>query len=144
MSESVKYSFTVTLKPNLFKDSAEVQYDKTYLTLVKHLMSLSKQFSVVAELTKNYNIHYHGIIRFVINHKNLMKRFVDSFRHNTCFGFVNIKQIVDEAGWVEYITKDIHSTRESISRPPVLMDYFNVLPVLELDGMLQQDLSDDC
>lgn len=145
--ESVKYSFTITLKPNLFQYKAEEQYDKSYLTLVKHLMTLSKKFSVVAELTKNYNIHYHGIITFTLHEKqksNFMKKFTDSFRKNTCFGFVNIKQITDEQGWINYITKDLKITRESICRPPVLIDSFNIIPTLELDGMLQQDLSDDC
>jgi len=145
MSDTFKYSFTVTLKPNLFKLIAEEQYDKTYLPLYKHLAAMSHKFTLIAELTKNANVHYHGMIQFPMNKKVIFrKKFIDSFRKSKEFGFVNITQITDEEGWRKYIIKDINETREAIGRPPIIEDFFYVFGPETLDNFHQYNLSDDC
>lgn len=127
--KSVKYSFTVTLKPNLYKYIAEEQFSRTYIALSIHLCKLSPNVTVLAELTKSMNIHYHGIIQFNIDRAevNLRKKFIDSFRTSKEFGFVNIKQIEDEAGWIKYITKDLDQSRLLIGSPPILLDRLELL-----------------
>lgn len=126
---SVRYSFTITLKPSLYNVPASVQYDKTYDELYKHLcQNFNVKLTLVAELTRNYNIHFHGTIVFImINvHKyNVMKRFVDSFRKSKIFGFVNIKQIEDEPGWIDYISKGFHDFTRDTNRRPILQDDFD-------------------
>lgn len=125
---SVKYAFTVTLKPNMYRHAAEKQYEDTYKSLFKNLEMLGK-VTIVAEITKNYNIHYHGIIRFAMcftKHTNLMKAFVDSFRTTKSYGFVNIKQIIDEPGWIDYISKSLPDTMESIKWRPIVIDQLDI------------------
>jgi len=140
--KSVIYSFTITLKPNLFKEVAEEQYDRTYLVLTKELLSLSSEVTLVAELTRAANVHYHGMIRFNTTKIDLRKYFIDHFRKSKYFGFVCIKQIDNLQGWQDYIKKDLKTTKQSIGRPPVLIDQFNILEVATLDGY-QQELIDE-
>lgn len=136
MSESVKYAFTVTLKPRAFVEPGDVQYDKASYGLYKHLKALCRALTLVAELTKNCNIHYHGIITFTNASIKNVKRFHDSFRGNSIFGYVNIVQITDLNGWVDYLKKSIHDTCCVIERPPILCDEFNVLSDFHIDEPL--------
>lgn len=152
VSKSVPYSFTITLKPNLYKDTAEVQYDKTYYLLIKHIITnFGNNFNLVAEITKSYNIHMHGTIIFtLIDSKkfvNVCKKFVDSFRNHKMFGYVCIKQITDSNGWRDYVIKSLEEFKSTLGRPPVLYDncdVFKIVPQFDYNKMLQQDISDDC
>lgn len=128
---SFKYSFTVTLKPIMYKKVATDQYDATSQEVLTKLLGLSYMspdgkfdLTLVSELTKNYNIHYHGIIKMPLRNSKIhcMKRFTDEFRNSKQLGFVNIKQIDDEPGWIDYISKDLHSTKIHVGRPPVIFD----------------------
>lgn len=137
-NSSVDYSFTLTLKPKLYKDVAEQQYDKTYREVILTLKTLSPHFTCVAELTKGMNIHYHGQIKF-FNFKprtNLGKKFVDTFRASESIGFVSIKQITDSLGWKQYITKELEVTRDSIGRPAVLHDAYGLCLEYENDPFM--------
>lgn len=128
---SIDFAFTVTLKPNLYCDEPHQQYDKTYSQLIQILKSKGSFVTCVAELTKSYNLHMHGIIKFDmknVEHKsrNLMLRFTNLFRKHKLFGFVNIRQIDDFPKWKEYISKDIHETRSLLNRPPILIDNYEI------------------
>lgn len=129
LNESVRYSATVTLKPRLYQHRAEIQYDMTYPEIVKQLALTGIHKSViVAELTKNFNIHYHLTITVLLHtgcNINVMKKFVDSFRKSPVFGFVNIKQIEDEKGWIEYISKSFNDFVFATNRRPIIKDDFN-------------------
>lgn len=126
MVTSVRYSFTITLKPILYKNKADAQYFETYDKLCNILSQMGK-YVLVAETTKAYNIHYHGTMEFNIMRPNLRKYFVDSFRNSKIFGFVNIKQIDDEPGWCEYISKDFEEFRKINLRAIIKddLDYFD-------------------
>lgn len=125
---SVRYAFTVTLKPKRWFDwPAEEQYDATAMPLAEYLKTIGCKVTLVCELTKAYNVHYHGIITLpLVKNANLMKRFVDSFRRSKDYGFVNIKPIDNEIGWIEYINKSLADTCKSINRRPIIIDKFNV------------------
>lgn len=130
VSETVRYSATVTLKPRMYQYKAEQQYDMSYPDLIKHLACNGyKNITVIAELTKNYNIHYHLTVTFPFGENskycNCMKKFVDSFRRSQMFGFVNIKQIDSEIGWIEYIGKQLKEFTDSTGRRPIIKDDFN-------------------
>lgn len=141
---SQRYAFTVTLKPSQFNKNAEDQYDDCIKDIESKLTSVCAHVTVVAELTKNCNIHFHGIADFDLNHPNLIKKFHDHFRCRCLnkykckckFGFVNIKQMDNENGWVEYIRKDLKTTYEAIARRPIIKDDFNIFPlsIFELYG----------
>lgn len=119
---SVEYAFTLTLKPKIFAQEPEDQYDKTSAHASARLKTLSDQFTLIAELTKNYNIHYHGIIKFPLSKKDLMKEFYKCFRTDLIIGFVNIRQIDDMPKWTEYISKDLDRTCKAINRRPLIYD----------------------
>lgn len=121
---SVRYSYTITLKPVLYKFKAEEQYDKTYCRIATELGSFST-FTLIAECTKGFNVHYHGTISFNECTKNCMKKFVDYFRGDKEIGYVNIKQITDEPGWIDYISKSIKDTCIALNRRPIIMDDFD-------------------
>lgn len=146
---SVKYAATITLQPKLYKYKPEEQYDKSYMHIAKQLMALGTKVDLVAELTKNYNIHYHLVIQFV-NFKpksNLMLMFHNAFRNDPIVGFVNIKQIEDEVKWLDYIMKDINITKETINRPPIILNEIhtknNDVYIKGIPFMYQIDLIDD-
>lgn len=135
---SVRYAFTVTLKPNLYRFTPTEQYDMTYYRIHTILWSVANEYTCVAELTQNGNIHYHGIIDFIIiPNKSNMIRFKNSFRKETLFGFNNIKQIDNDLKWIEYISKDLKTTKEEIDRPPIIKDEFKVILHPTLGNYLQ-------
>lgn len=124
-----KYALTVTLKPNLYRYKAEQQYDTTYIKLIDKLniLSSSKKL-VVAELTNSANIHYHCMLIFPLGiAKCYQKYIIDGFRNMKEFGFVCVKQITDEQGWIEYLTKNLKETQMAIQRPPIIIDEENLL-----------------
>lgn len=112
MTASVKYAYTMTLNPRLFKLKANEQLEK-----IRHLLYdvLSPfKYTLIAEYTMNYNIHFHGILQIADINKhgylefknNPLKFLYDYFRNIPNIGFVHIKAIDDEPGWIEYILKD--------------------------------------
>lgn len=124
---SVEYAFTITLRPKMFIHEPEKQYDETY-TRIEHLLrSLCICFTLVAEMTKSYNIHYHGICNFLLTYKkDCMKEFHKCFRNDMQVGFVNIRQITNMSNWTEYLMKDLAKTTNSLNRRPIIKDDFNV------------------
>lgn len=135
---SFEYAFTITLKPKLYDHPATAQYDLTFEPCFKLLLeiSLKNQFTLVAEQTKNYNIHYHGIIVMPTSGKPCMKKFHDSFRGSKLFGFVNIKQITEQNIWIEYISKELYETQSMVNRPPIIYDHWDYIKTTGLTTML--------
>jgi len=123
---SQAYAFTVTIHPRHYKNIAEVQYETTYKAL---LLALLPQclLTLVCELTKNANVHYHGVLKVPLHkYKDVNKWFRDLFRGSKLFGFVNLTPITDEAGWFAYLTKDLAHTSKVMSRRPILRDDLNL------------------
>lgn len=140
---SVKYAFTITLQPKLYRYKPEEQYDKTYMHIAKVLKALNSRVTLVAELTRSANIHYHGVIQF-INFKpksNLTVSFHNAFRGDKYAGFIKIIPIDNESKWIEYISKDVTDTTETIIRPSIILNEFNDLPNDNL--LIQYDLIDE-
>lgn len=122
---SVLYAFTVTLLPRIYKKEPEVQFYETSELLRDKLKIVSNnRLTLVGEITKNYNIHYHGFIQFpIVARQDNMKFFHKLFRTDKVFGFVQIKQCTDDHGWQEYISKDIHRTSEVLPGiKPIICD----------------------
>jgi len=117
------YSFTVTLKPKMYGDEPEIQYDKVTYNLYTLLKTLSNNFTLVAEVTQNMNIHYHGIIE--LHHK---KKWYSVFRKSDMFGFTVCLEITKMVTWKEYISKSIVQTNTDLNRRPIINDDYQVFP----------------
>lgn len=113
------YAFTLTLNPRIYLDIPESQFDQTYTHVYEKLKSITNNFTLVAELTKSDNIHYHGVIDL-----NQRRKFNDKFRKDRYIGFKCIKPLGDATGWKNYITKDLKDTTSSINRRPIINDHY--------------------
>jgi len=134
------YCITITLLPRLYKENAESQYDQTAYEL-KEIIKPLKDTILVAELTKNFNIHYHLYSRLPIVSRNPVKYFVDQFRKSKLFGFVNLSQCKNDENWLTYIFKSVKETYEAVGRPPIIiLDDFYIKQFIEN----YPDLTDPC
>lgn len=125
---SQKYAFTITLKPSMYKWSAREQFMRTYKQVkdvVKHLGPAT----IVAELTRNGNIHYHGVLQFFwkVDYKGLItQRFHEAMRnHCNLFGHHNITPVTDEDGWVGYLKKGQESFLQTVEIGAIVSDEFS-------------------
>lgn len=133
MSEnySVDYAFTITLKPKrMFQQEPEKQFDETMYHLVGLLESINSKYSMVIELTKSFNIHYHGVIKFPLHDNNgeydCMKTFYSLFRKDSKIGYVYLKQVTEMSIWIEYLCKDLYKTNQCVGRPIIIKDDYNL------------------
>lgn len=120
---SYDIAVTVTLKQLHRKLDAEGQYDKTKSKILELLRCCKA--TIVAELTTNYDIHYHAIVSIPnrsLRNKEPLRWLKDRFRSD--FGFTCIKQVDDYHGWVGYLMKDIVETRKVVE--PILRDDYEV------------------
>lgn len=122
--DMTNYSFTVTLKPKMYGDEPEIQYDKNVYDLYSLLKTLTNNFTLVVELTQNMNIHMHGIIE--LHHK---KKWYSAFRNSTQFGFTSCREIYDMAKWKEYISKSFIETYVTINRRPIINDDYEAFTI---------------
>lgn len=114
----VDYSFTITLKPVMYKKDIDWQYDETCNELVIALRSISNNFTLVCELTQSMNVHYHGIIELGTS----KRKFVNLFRNDKKFGFISCKEITNREGWVNYLRKDLKNSMEELGRRVIIND----------------------
>lgn len=146
---SKPFAFTVTVYPTCYGEPPASQYDKLTNHLMQILESLTplERFSVIAETTKGYNIHYHGSIQFPVERKqngdlrNPLGKFYDAFRGPTMrktrtknekvFGYVMIKEIEQEEGWIVYLTKGLKTFKEDIERKPIIHDGLNIFSTMD-------------
>lgn len=121
---SVEYSFTITIQPKYYKLEPEAQYDLVIKHIKEKLSTITDTVTMVAELTKNYNIHMHGLCTFYINpNKDNIKEWYKCWRNDIYVGYSNIKQCTDKPGWLEYMSKDFERTMKSLNRRPIIEDY---------------------
>lgn len=120
---SYDIALTVTLRSSHKRLDAEGQY---VLTKEKLLQKLSNcKLTLIAELTSNYDVHYHGILRIPIDkckNKHPLRYIKDVLRSE--FGFTCVKEVDSYAGWVEYLQKDIEETSKVIY--PILKDDYDI------------------
>lgn len=126
------YSFTITLKPKIYKYEPYEQYDLATDNIHKILRTLCEKITLVAECTKSYNIHYHGMCTFN-KYKNFpLKEWFSAFRNDLYVGFTKIEQTLNEERWTQYIKKDIYHTTNSINRRSIILDDINIFNMDEL------------
>lgn len=109
-SIGICYFFTITLRPKIFKYSSITQLELTLADIAKKLYRYTSHFVIVAELTKQGNVHYHAICSFSEAYrKNLM---VDAFKKDKICGFIHTdgNVIEDMKRVADYITKDVYNT----------------------------------
>lgn len=125
---SVDYAFTFTLRPKMYVKESEKQYDETALYVKTKLAAECYQFTLVAEQTTCFNIHYHGICNLIITDKckDPLKRIHDAFRNDTYIGFIKVRQIDNMPVWKEYCLKSLNKTQVSLNRRPLLYDDYNI------------------
>jgi len=125
---SQQYACTLTLHPKVRKYTAEEQYEMFAHQLVNVLQTKfpNIKLTLVCELTKTYDIHFHGIISFDLSslrkNQNLARMFRDTFRGHPYIGFVLLKQITEDVVWNEYILKSTADFETDINKYPVLID----------------------
>jgi len=121
------YALTVTVSAFVKQQKAELQLSATAMLLVQ-LLQPSKM-TIVAELTKNFDVHYHCTVAprraSVVKVKNMCKYFVDKFRGIKHFGFICVKPVQDYKGWMDYMKKDLVTTRDLIKMNPVIKDDYS-------------------
>lgn len=115
------YFFTITLKPTMYKHTIDIQFDQTYMDLIVLLKLISNKITMVVELTKALNVHYHGVIR--LNCSRI--KFVNLFRKSKEIGFVNISEVKDLQKVAVYMEKDLKTTKEELHTQPILINQYN-------------------
>lgn len=145
MRISHKFSFTITLKPFVTSCPPVRQYDMTH-NFIKYTLEEHPQVhrvTMVAELTKTCNIHYHGMIDFVfpqeqpldqINVRNIWFDIwrtegipkLDLRQKHYCtlhhIGFTDFRPVTDERGWIEYMKKDFKTFKDTVRRLSMIVD----------------------
>lgn len=120
------YEITLTLRPQMYRYDSKEQYVMCKPLLDKVFKrsdpKASYKVSLVAELTSEDNIHFHGIIDLTdFGHRH---RLINNLRQfHTIFGRKSISQLVDYSKWVEYINKDKSKTRKLLGCPIVYDDH---------------------
>lgn len=89
------------------------------------------------------DVHYHGVINFKMDKHHCEVRFRNAFRNHPLFGFVNLKVITDEPGWIDYLRKDLSKTAQIIFGRPILIDEFNCFRTGEFDQFGIQEIISD-
>lgn len=124
---SVQYAVTLTLNPKLYKYEISDQYDKTR-ELVR---DCPFKVTCIAESTSQYNLHYHCVMSVKLPVKDARKAIFDWHRKLLKeFGKqMVVKQIDDYQGWVDYLSKDLRKSSETLGRPPILRDDHGIFPL---------------
>lgn len=117
------YFFTVTLKPKLYKYVSYQQFIQTMPELVHIFHSLNlgtkntlPRWFVIAELTKEANVHYHGIVH--ADDKDILYTFINKVKRNRKLGFVKVNDPVKTQEMFDrvlnYLLKEYDRTRKQI------------------------------
>lgn len=130
--QTVDYHLTVTLKPYLYAKTPYKQLVKSAVLL--HKMLLAYKATIIAELTKDYNIHYHCLISTLVDRFDYKKRPFDYYvhdifrRHRDTFGYIKCDQIKNYSEYVKYMMKDIDKTKEILEVTPIIRDDYFLTP----------------
>lgn len=123
----MKYELTLTLKPQLYQHPPQEQYRLAHHYL-QDILQLY-EVSLVAELTQDHNIHFHGIIE--LDSIQSKDKFLNKFRgcRSKFFGRKTCSQLLFEESYIKYMRKDLEKTRVIIS-DPIVRDSFGVFKIL--------------
>lgn len=127
MIKSIDYGITVTIRPKWYKMLPEDQFDLTVAEITGKLNGYQCKYTLIAEFTKSYNIHFHGILHFTEKQKDYIRLLYDIFRNSRYVGFIMVKPVDNYNEWIEYITKDIKETYKTlICRHPVIRNDYMI------------------
>lgn len=108
---------TITLHPDMYAQRAISQYKKSIKVLAKLLEAYTDRFLVVAELTRNGNVHYHVVLTWRASNDLAREMFNDDMKSlHKMFGNILYNEHVIENEkerlrvW-NYITKEIVKTK---------------------------------
>lgn len=111
---------TVTLAPRWYSSKAADQFRQTKDTLKNILKKFSDDFYMIAELTKQGNVHYHGYINYRVVHSTVDNHLLDTLKVLGLSYIKKIDQIADSSDKVkQYMLKHIEETKQFISNPIV-------------------------
>lgn len=100
---SKEYAITITPNPRLYDTCNTVkQYQRMKDDIYKHYRHIASRLVLYPELSKQGNIHFHGLIEI----KDYVKFYKMLKKHNTCIGFRLVKELTDPVVWLEYCVKD--------------------------------------
>lgn len=123
-----RYTVTLTLKPtHLRKDLADKQMTKHVCAVVDFIRRFGR-FTLVQELTKASNIHYHALLEASGCLTAVRKRINDAAKNHPTVGFCCTKLCDNEPGWLDYMTKDSDEFYETMGSPSLIEDELGVLP----------------
>lgn len=129
-----QYAITLTLHPKVRKMNAEEQYEEYAHQCVSELKRLFSncKLTLICEMTKTFDIHFHGVISFDMatlrSNQNVPKMFRDSFRNHKYIGFVLLKVIDNQSVWNEYIMKSLKDFEKDTGKFPLLINEFIISP----------------
>lgn len=117
---------TVTLNPQWYSRKAADQFKQSKDTLKHILKKFSDNFCMIAELTKQGNVHYHGWIVYRNKHDTTKQHLLDTLK---VLGLSHIKEdtIKNTERVLEYMTKQVKFTNEFINNPIVRYKKKNIL-----------------
>jgi len=116
---------TVTLNPQWYSRKACDQFKQTKDTLKHILKKFSDNFCMIAELTKQGNVHYHGWIVYRHMHETTKQHLLDTLK---VLGLSHINETIkNQTRVLEYMTKHVKFTNEFINNPIVRYKKKNIL-----------------
>lgn len=127
-----RYAFTITLSGLLRRKHSIEQYDVIAEHVHEILFRLAFKHTLVAELTKNADIHFHGLLEApgmcLTQVSYVMK---NRLRRCKYIGFSCIKLCDDEDGWILYMRKSFDEFCKLVNRRPIIYDGMNLYPPTE-------------
>ena len=124
------YELTITLNPKIYKYTALEQFKRTSKIVYK-IFSLSCRYdvTVVAELTKQENIHYHCMVE--LKDRPEKSHLINVFRKHGLLGRYTLEPIKYEHNYIDYMKKDISQTFEVLGRCPIVVDDYGIFDYKE-------------
>jgi len=125
--KQMKYELCLTIKPVWYRLLPQEQHNIAVRLLEE--VHPEYQMSLVAELTGEHNVHYHGIVELAdIPEKDL---FLNKFRGalSKFFGRKTCSQLQFETSYKTYMRKDLDKTR-LIIKDPIVRDSFGVFKTI--------------
>lgn len=122
----MKYEFTITFRPLLYKYTSQEQSQMVRQQLRKAFETF--EVSAVFELTGEDNIHVHALIDLA-DHRH-RARLLNRFRSITYVGRKTCTPVRDEPAYRAYLIKDLARTRD-LGVDPVIQDSYEILGNLQ-------------
>lgn len=143
---SIEYAITITLHPSIRDLDTVAQYDTMRYIVRDHIKDMYKKHfpksvylpkvSLVCELTKSNDIHYHGTLQMPMNKEirdypiwirnvfrsNPTKRNPIKKDLTKYLGYIVLKPITDAKIWTGYLCKTLQEFKERTNRMPIILD----------------------